>query len=1002
MLAFACAFAAPASGMSEGSELSPRLVELARPSVMALPPAQQAKELEVAASGPGSLLREGDRVLVDVSFERGAIAGLDALKAAGARVVAASRRYQTVTVAISPASLHALPGVAGVDAVSEDRAPLLYGTGESPSTGAIGAECEGGSVISEGIAQLRVDDARGKYHVDGSGVTVGVLSDSYNQASAAATHAGEDVTSEDLPGFASGCSGQKTPVSVLEDLAPSSSYQPTDEGRAMLQIVHDVAPAASLAFATAFKSEVSFAGNIDDLAKAGADVIVDDVVYFSEPFFQDGPVAVAVDKAAGEGVTYFSSAGNDNLLDASKPANEIASWETPLFREEGACSAVVQQESGTAHCLDFKPGAGGDTEFGLTVSAGKTLTVDLQWAEPWNGVKADLDTFLLDQGGKLLASSHEDNVGSTQKPVEVLQWKNPAAASAEVRLAVTRCFAACNPGADPTKVPRVKFALLQNGSGVTKTGYPKSAEGDVVGPTIFGHTAAAGAVSVAAVPFNNSAKPEEFSSRGPATHYFGPVTGPGAAAPLPAAEIIDKPNVAATDCGATTFFARFFANEAAWRFCGTSAAAPHAAGVAALELDAKPLASVAEVRGAQESTAASVGAFDKNAVGKGLVDADAAILSLLPPSTVAITGHPPNRTNETNPTFEFTPTPAAKCLVQDKGVPANVQETVPCESPYSVATPLTDGEYEFTVEAVGGDKASFSFTVDTAPPTITFAPPPAKFTADLTPTFAFSASEPAGFACSLDGGALQACVSPFTVASPLPDGSHTLKVTGTDQVGNEGEAEMAFVIDTVAPKVTITGKPQEKTTDDTPAFEFTATEPSSFTCSIDGASPQFCSTPFVAPPLSDGAHSFRITATDPAGNAGGASATFTLTGTTPKPSSPSIPARHPYPEAQSPGHLPLWLQRGGRDFHLQSRPRPSAHLRLHRHAPLRRGQALRAGQSPRRGGQLRSDPGRLSLSGQAGSLTLRGCSRPPGAALSGGPRAAGRGGRPRCRAPMDR
>ncbi len=48
------------------------------------------------------------------------------------------------------------------------------------------------------------------------------------------------------------------------------------------------------------------------------------------------------------------------------------------------------------------------------------------------------------------------------------------------------------------------------------------------------------------------------------------------AASLPTPQTLDKPDVAASDCVATTFFAQLVGST--WRFCGTSAAAPHAAG----------------------------------------------------------------------------------------------------------------------------------------------------------------------------------------------------------------------------------------------------------------------------------------------------------------------------------------------------------------------------------------------------------------------------------------
>jgi hypothetical protein len=595
--------------------LSPSLEELAGATLANRSPAVQADRLGLPLEGPGSLVREEGQILVTARFDRGAVAALEELRQAGARIASASRQTQTVTLAVAPEDLRQVAAVSGIKAVWQVREPIVRAS--SP--------CEGGSAISEGLGQLRVDEAREAFELRGKGITVGVLSDSFDTAREGdeppPTIAEEDVLSGDLPGSAGSCSEQQLPVDVLDEGPAGES----DEGRAMLQIVHDLVPHASLAFATAFESEESFAQNIERLALppaeggAGADVIVDDVAWFEEPFFQDGPVAVAINEVTAAGATYLTSAGNDNLFDSK--GNEISSWEAPEFRDSGSCPVSIIALSGFngTHCMDFNPGLGLDATFGITVEAGATLTVDLQWAEPWNGVGTDLDAFLLDGAGTILAASAEDNAGPAgiQRPVEIVQWENTSASAKTVRLAVNRFS-----GGDP----RLKFILLQNGGGVSATEYPESSGGDLVGPAIYGHAGAASAISVAAVPFNNDNAIESYSSRGPVAHYFGPVEGTSAAVPLGSPEVVAKPDLAATDCGANTFFG--FLSGGAWRFCGTSAAAPHAAAAAALLRQADPGLSEQQVRDALSATAAPVGSFTPEAAGAGLVDAFEAIGSL--------------------------------------------------------------------------------------------------------------------------------------------------------------------------------------------------------------------------------------------------------------------------------------------------------------------------------------------------------------------------------------
>jgi subtilisin family serine protease len=728
--ALSCLFPATAVATVDSvghGPLAPPLATLAEPAVAAKPPAQQARILGYPADGAGSLLRRGERLLVKVRFDHGAVASRGAIAATGAEVLNDSRRFQLATVAVAPAELESLAAVPTVAAVTPERTPKLYAAG-----------CEGGSVISEGVAQLGVDEAREAFPLRGKGLTVGVLSDSFNVATKAvtggaiATHAAQDIISNDIPGPAGTCSDQQLPVRVLEEGPPGES---ADEGRAMLQIVHDIAPHASLAFATAFSGELGFAENIERLARpvsaggAGADVIVDDVGYFEEPFFQDGPVAAAIDKVTSEGVNYLTAAGNENIFDEA--GNEIASWEAPAYRDAGSCPTAVASLPPTfnaSHCMDFDPGGPTDTTFGIKVEPGETLIVDLQWAESWNGVADDLDAFLLSESGELLSGSVEDNVEETQRPVEIVGRKNSSSTPKTFRLVVNRRLGVAN--------PRLKFLVMLDGPEFGETEYPESSGGDVVGPTIYGHAGAASAISVAAIPFNSTTEPEEYSSRGPVTHYFEPVEGSLPAAPLLTPEELEKPDVTATDCGATTFFASKVGGV--WRFCGTSAAAPHAAAVAALLRQGDANATAEEVRESLLTTATPIGAFPPTAVGSGLVDARSAIESL-PELTAA----------EDGPSTVVPP----------------LEEPVTPTPPPSTSTPPT---------------------TTPPPPDTSFLKHPHKLVRTRSKTarvvFRFGSDQTGvKFLCKVDKGTFRACGSRIVRRFGL--GSHVLKVKAVSSAG---------------------------------------------------------------------------------------------------------------------------------------------------------------------------------------------------------------------------
>ncbi|HWO49754.1 MAG TPA: hypothetical protein VNM42_07790, partial [Solirubrobacterales bacterium] len=275
----------PATAEADPGSLTPRLAALAGSDLRDATPADQAEAVSLLPRGAGSLTRDGGRIVVQARTTEQPYAGLDALRAAGAEVIDVDAGLHTITASVPERDLRAVGAIPGVESVEEVIAPMSGADLDVPRRPAAGDRtearvndtCATGTIVSDALTQLRADVARNLYDVDGTGVKVGILSDSFARRTSPATTAAQDVASGDLPGPGNPC-GRTTPVQVLDDGSLNSK---ADEGRAMLQAVHDVAPGASLAFATADNSDTSFAGNIIDLANAGADVIADDYIYFN-------------------------------------------------------------------------------------------------------------------------------------------------------------------------------------------------------------------------------------------------------------------------------------------------------------------------------------------------------------------------------------------------------------------------------------------------------------------------------------------------------------------------------------------------------------------------------------------------------------------------------------------------------------------------------------------------------------------------------------------------
>jgi subtilisin family serine protease len=438
-------------------------------------------------------------------------------------------------------------------------------------------------ITSQGDRSLRANLARKEANVSGKGVRIGVLSDSYDclpgpfEPGAAFTRASQDKANGDLP----------QDVLVLKDLAIWPNSGCSDEGRAMMQLIHDVAPGSPLAFYTAFVSQEDFAAGIRALANAGSKVIVDDIIYFAEPMFEDGVIAQAVDDVYKNGVAYFSSAGND--------ARNSYESRFRLSNDEGL--------SGRRH--DFEGGRPVDGLQTVTAGASSVTYLPINWDQPSisaNGVKgalSDVDVWFYDMHGDPIEPCTDDpdqlvcqipgidsNVGLDAIEIPILVNFSEEDIQAQIGIELYE-------GPAPNYI---KYVWFDADLGVLSVD-----EYDTASGTVYGHANAAGAEAVGASawyqteewgsPLRPTCLPaclNSFSSAGGTPVFFGKN---GRRQLLP--EVRLKPGVTGPDGGNTSFFLFDLDFEVPGtaepdghpNFFGTSASAPHVAAVAALMLE---------------------------------------------------------------------------------------------------------------------------------------------------------------------------------------------------------------------------------------------------------------------------------------------------------------------------------------------------------------------------------------------------------------------------------
>jgi hypothetical protein len=245
----------------------------------------------------------------------------------------------------------------------------------------------------------------------------------------------------------------------------------------------------------------------------------------------------------------------------------------------------------------------------------------------------------------------------------------------------------------------------------------------------------------------------------------------------------------------------------------------------------------------------------------------------LPPT---ISTGPATPTNQRSATFTFTHSDLSvtfSCSLD--GAPAET-----CTSPAVYPGPLVDGLHKFEVRArdASGESppATWNWTVDTVEPDTSLLSGPTPLSNSQSAAFSFAGSEEQlSFSCSLDNPAFEACTSPKTY-NGLPDGAHTFQVRATDAAGNPDPSpeSRTWTIDATAPpSPTITSGPATPTSQRIARFVFSGNEVgAALFCRLDDDGFEACSSPESYTSLRDGTHTFRLRATDSAGNNSVASA----------------------------------------------------------------------------------------------------------------------------------
>lgn len=423
-----------------------------------------------------------------------------------------------------------------------------------------------GSVGTEGDAVVRAHLLRLQVGATGAGVRVGVISNGIaGLAQSIATGDLPTTTfSRDSRGVLIATSGGVTANCCRTD----KNLEAGSEGTAMLEIVHDIAPGAQLVFANG-NTTLEFNQAVNTLA-AQADVVVDDLVFFNAGHY-DGtsPVSQNTSNALNSSTNpikaYFTSVGNYHQQHYRGAFNDSGVTFPRIDAVEGGPSSahLFMPTGGTT-------GPASQPFNEITVPSGGAR-ISLQWDDPFGASANDYDLFVLRPDGSIVTSSTSPQTGS-QDPTETVFIPNPGASPLTLRYVIVNF--------QNLAAPRTFDVFLARSGNVAPTHQFNTSGKSVPNQADAG----GGVLSVGAVDWLLPDLPELFSSEGP--------TVDGRLKP----ELVGPDFVSVSGAGG---FPTVFA--------GTSAAAPHAAAVAALLLSRNPGLTRPQLADLLKSTAVDLG-----------------------------------------------------------------------------------------------------------------------------------------------------------------------------------------------------------------------------------------------------------------------------------------------------------------------------------------------------------------------------------------------------------